>query len=94
MDSLIKQLDEYEQADAMQYQTRIRNQMQLALQQDPETSGGDELIDDAARLDEFQIELKAGKAALLEMQSLLVRAMHDSHQRLRRAKAKARTKKQ
>lgn len=89
MDSLISQLEVYERADAMHNVTR----MEGALQQDPESLVGDELIN-AARPDEFQNQLKAGKAALLEMQSLLVRAMHDSHQRLRRAKAKARTKKQ
>ena len=89
MNSLISELEEYELADAMHNVTR----MEVALQQDPESLVGDELIN-AARPDEFQNKLKFGKAALLEMQSLLVRAMHDSHQRLRRAKAKARTKKQ
>jgi hypothetical protein len=89
MDSLISQLKEYERADAMHNVTR----MEVALTQDPESFVGDELIN-AARPDEHQNRLKAGKAALLEMQSLLIRAMHESHQRLRRAKAKARTKKQ
>jgi hypothetical protein len=89
MDSLISQLKEYERADAMHNVTR----MEVALTQDPESFVGDELIN-AARPDEHQNQLKAGKAALLEMQSLLIRAMHESHQRLRRAKAKARTKKQ
>mmetsp|Transcript_33102 Transcript_33102/g.112381 ORF Transcript_33102/g.112381 Transcript_33102/m.112381 type:complete len:387 (-) Transcript_33102:25-1185(-) len=56
---------------------------------------------DAAMEDRFQFEdnlqfetelcdkPKIAKAALLEMQSLLVRAMHDSNQRLRRTKARA-----
>ena len=96
MDSLISQLEEYEQADAMHHVTRSRSQMRLvlALQNDPEIVVDDELINNAALPDDLQDQLKEGKAALLEMQSLLVRAMHDSHQRLRRAKAKARTKKQ